>query len=301
MSTQAPARPRSAGWAGRAWPWLVRLLWLAAPFTVGEALAQALADAGTGVQAVAAVGSWAAWASGLAATFVAHPVSLTTLRVLAPAALAAAGATALAGAGTWPLALAWAGVAAGATFAPGWGTWCVNGPAYPNERRLLLRPPAGLLAGPLALAWALVVAGAAAGPLLAGAGRWLPALPAAAVGWPVAVVLARALHLLARRWVVFVPAGMVVHDPMTLDAPVLLARGAIARLGPAPAGTEALDLTQRTPGLVLEVRLDAPVDLVLVRPGSRSVETVSATGLLLAPTRPGALLEEARRRRIAVG
>jgi hypothetical protein len=98
-----------------------------------------------------------------------------------------------------------------------------------------------------------------------------------------------------------VPAGLVLHDPITVVDPVLLRRQSVARLGPALEGTTALDLTQKAPGLALEVALSEEVALALVRPGRRLGEATKATAILLTPTAPGALLEEAGRRRFPVG
>ena len=97
-----------------------------------------------------------------------------------------------------------------------------------------------------------------------------------------------------------VPAGLVLHDPVTVVDPVLLRRQSVVRLGPALAGTDALDLTQKAPGLAVEVALNEEVPLALVRPGRRLGESTKASRMLLTPTGPGALLEEARRRRFPV-
>jgi hypothetical protein len=279
-------------------PWLVRALWLALPFTAGPALAAALEGASGPVQLVASGGLWAGWALGMVAAFVPLPVALTTIRVLSPAAVAVALAAAVAGHAS-ALALAWAAVACAWTFSPGLGSRCVNGPAYPNERRYLLRAPGALLRGPLGLAWALGLAGAAAGPLLLAARQWLLGGAALVVGWPVAWLLLRSLHNLARRWVVFVPAGMVLHDPLTLVDPVLFRRQDVVGIRPAAGpGGPALDVSQRAPGLALELELAEPTTLALMRPGQRLGRPVEATTLRFTPTRPGSVLEEAARRRL---
>ncbi len=280
--------------------WAVRAAWVALPFTAGPALADALAASSRPVQVVASLGLWAGWAVGVVASALALPAALTALRVLAPAALAAVVAATAGGHGS-ALALGWAVAAAGWVFSPTFGALCVNGPAYPNERRFLLRAPGSLLVGPLALAWALAVAGLAAGPLLLAARRWALGAVVTAVGLPLAWVLLRGMHDLSRRWVVFVPAGVVLHDPLTLVDPVLVARRAITRLGPALVGSTALDLTQRAPGLAVELGMGEELELALVRPGRRLGDSARARAVLLTPTRPGSLLAEATRRRLPVG
>ena len=140
------------------------------------------------------------------------------------------------------------------------------GSSYGDERRMPLRVPGPLLAGPLVLVWAVAVAGVAAGPLLLAARQWVAGAAAMAAGLPAAGVAVRSMHTLARRWLVFVPNGLVVHDPLVLVEPVLLRRADVRSLGPAPADTAALDLTRGALGLALEVRLVPPVSLCS-RPG----------------------------------
>lgn len=282
-------------------PWLVRVLWAALPFAVGPTLADALDGASSPVRTLASAGLWSGWAVGMLAAAVAHPVSLTVLRVLAPAVVVVAAAAA---AGGHPSALAggWSVVVLAWVFAPAVGAHCVNGPAYPNERRFPLRVPGPLLAGPLLLAWTLALAGLSAGPLLLAARQWVAGAAAALVGLPLAVVLLRSFHNLSRRWTVFVPAGLVLHDPLTLVDPVLFRRQVVARLAPAPpGGDEALDLTQGAPGLALEMALTEAVPVTVMRPGQREGLREAPTRLRFTPTRPGAVLEEARSRRIKVG
>ncbi len=278
-------------------PWLVRALWAALPFTVGPVLADALDGASGPVRLAASAGLWLGWAVGMVGAAVPHPVALTGLRMLAPAGLVAVAAAAVGGHRS-ALAAGWAVVTVAWPFSPAFGAHCVNGPAYPNERRYLLRAPGALLFGPLLLAWALVVAGACAGPLLLTARQWVGGAGALVVGVPIAVVFVRAIHNLSRRWVVFVPAGVVLHDPLTLVDPILFAKRKIVALQPAALGGEALDLTQGAPGLALELVLDEEASIVLMKPGRRQGRTEPATRLLFTPTRPGALLDDARARRI---
>jgi len=249
------------------------------------------------VRAVASIGLWSGWALGLAATVLPHPIGLTALRVLAPAALAALVASSFERPAS-VLAVAWTAVMVAIALAPDTALFCINGPAYPNERRFLLRPPAPLLLGPIPLAWALAVAGMAAGPLLLAARQWVWGAVALVVGFALAWILLRSLHVLSKRWVVFVPAGFVLVDPLGLTDSILLRRQTVRTLGPAPTGTGALDLTQRAPGLAMEATLTEEVDVSVVRPGRHGGESRPTDRLLFTPTLPGAVLEEARSRRV---
>jgi len=251
------------------------------------------------VRLVASSGLWLGWAVGMVAAFVPHPISLTALRVMAPAVVVAAVATAVADHPS-ALAIAWATVTCAWSFAPAVGTVCVNGPAYPNERRFLLRPPGPLLKGPLPLLWALAVAGVGGGPLLLAARRWVLGGVVLVVGWPVAALLLKSMHNLSRRWAVFVPAGVVLHDPMVLFDPILFRRQDVVALRPGRGRDSSyLDVSQAAPGLGLEMDLDPPSTVTLLRPGRREGDSVDTARLHFTPTRPGAVLEEAHRRRIA--
>lgn len=281
-------------------PWLVRAVWASLPFLAGPALAQALDDRSAAVRTVASAGLWAAWAVVLCATLVLHPLGLTLLRMAAPASLLVAGWSAGAASDVAALAaVVTAGVVVVLAFLPETAVLFVNGPAYPNERRYPLRPPGALLLGPIPLAWAASVGAPAAAALLLAAGRWWGGGLLAAVAVAGGFVGGRALHGLARRWVVFVPAGVVLHDPIGLVDPVLFRRQTVTSLAAAPADTDAFDLTQRAPGLALQLDLSEDATLVLVKPGQRVGPTVSVRKVLFTPTRPGRVLEEARERRLA--
>jgi hypothetical protein len=286
-------------------PWPARITWALLPLAVGPALGSALDGSTRAVAVTGAVLAWGTWAKVLVAVLIPRPVSLTALRIAAPAALAAAGWAALVddpGVAD-VLALGWAALTLVAAFAPTTGDCFVNGSSYGDERRMPLRVPGHLLLGPLPLAWLAAVVAPVGGPLLIAARQWVAGGVVLAVGVPAAAVAIRALHGLARRWVVFVPAGLVLHDLHALVDPVLFPRSSIRRLGPAPApagGDGALDLTQRSLGLALELELLEALEVAPRRP-DRTVRVEAVERLLFAPTQPGALLQEAARRRIAVG
>lgn len=285
-------------------PWAPAVAWATLPFTAGPALAAALEPTASTFATTASVGLWALWAVGLISAVVPRPATLTAIRTLFPAsvvaALWAAVATPDAG-GREALALAVTVLVAGLALAPAVGARFVDGASYGPERRMPLRPSGWLLAGPIQLAWAVAVVGATAGPLLLATGAWVPGAAAVAVGWPAAAVAGRALHGLTARVVVFVPAGLVVVDPAALDGALPLLRPRLTSLGPAPADTQALDLTLGALGLAVEVRLDQPQAVVRARRrGGPPLAPVEVDRVLVAPSRPGAMLAEARRRGLRV-
>src|SRR4051812_12320301 len=70
--------------------WPLRVLWLLLPVLCGPCLTDALDGRSGSIRVVVLVLAYAAWGIGLAASLVPHPLSLTALRTLAPATLAAA-------------------------------------------------------------------------------------------------------------------------------------------------------------------------------------------------------------------
>jgi len=266
---------------------------LALPLTVGPALADALDGTSTAVAVVAAALAWATWGLVLVAVLVPRTTSLTAVRIGAPAAFAAAvWMSIVAGIGPVELvALAWTAlIAASVLFLPELSDTFVDGSSYGPERRMALRVPGLLLLGPIELAWAAIVAGVVAGPLLLAAHRWLEGALALAVGTFAARFGIVAVHRLSRRWFVFVPAGVVLHDQLVLGEALLFPKTLVHSLGPAPADTTAVDATGRALGLVLELQLTE----------KSSVMKRETDRLLFSPGRPGALLREARERGLPV-
>ncbi|MFP5326635.1 MAG: hypothetical protein ACLGHT_04035, partial [Acidimicrobiia bacterium] len=241
----------------------------------------------------------------LVTSLVPHSIALTGLRVVAPAGAAwCIWAATQQPDGDSVLRIAgfgWMVPVLALVFAAETGAWFVNGPAYPNERRFALKPPGPVLFGPLPLAWALAVGAPTAGALLLAGGSYVLGGVILVVGTAASAVLLRALHGLARRWVVFVPAGFVLHDPLALVDPVLFRRKEIEALRAAPAGSPALDLTKGALGLALELMLLEKVPMALVKPGQALGEQGASAQLMFSPSRPGQVLAEAKARRLPVG
>jgi len=282
--------------------WVLRVQWALLPLAVGSVLAAALDDRSHPVRTTASVMAWAGWAVVAVALLVPRTVSLTVVRVGAPGAVGVAawaaldgGSAAVAGQAAIGLALAIGSFAL--VVAPGVVDVFVNGSAYGTERRFALRcPPA--LAILAVVTWAVVAAGALAGPLLLAAELWIAGAVALVVGGAAAVAGARSLHGLARRWLVFVPSGLVIHDPVGRPDAVMAPRPLIVGLAPAPVGSSALDLTLGAPGLSLELRTSETLPVTVRR--RRDLATEPASALLVSPTRAAAVLAEAAARRIPV-
>jgi hypothetical protein len=282
--------------------WTTRVLWLLLPLTLGELLGDAAAERAAAVGPTVALVAWAVWLAGLVASLVALPVTLTVLRVLAPVPLVAGTVAATQAS---PSFVGWIGLVAAALAAvcamsAEVGDWFVDGSSYGDERRMTLRIPPSLLLGPVEGVWALTalpllagIVGLADGATVAGALLTLVGIATAVLGF-------RTLGRLAQRWIVFVPAGITLVDALALAEPVLFPRASIVRLGPAPADTQATDLSVGASGLIVQVDLDQPVEVARAVRRGRAATPTEVTAALLAPSRPGEMLRHAESRHIAV-
>ncbi len=282
--------------------WVARVVWLGLPLLEGPALGSALDTRSDGVQVLGTVGAWAVWGIVLVALLVPRATSLTVVRVGAPGALAAAawaaGPGGLDDATQAIVALVASAVAVAAVASPAVGDAFVDGSSYGAERRFALRLPVPFAL--LAVAtWAAVAAGVVTGPFLLAAEVWVLGALALVVGLAVAYAGVRSLHGLSRRWFVLVPSGIVVHDPLARPDSVMAPRPLIVRIGPAEAGTDALDLTLGATGLAIELETSEPLPVTVRRP-HRELDTEPATRVLIAVSRPAAVLDEAETRGLPV-
>lgn len=274
--------------------WVVRGLWLALPITVGPGVEHALASASTPVQVVASVGLWLLWTVGLVATLVPTTVSLTVVRLLSPAPTVVA-VTALSADPGWRavLALGAAAALAAVSFRGPFGRAFVQGSAYGDEQRYPLRPPGALVLGPLPVLWLVLVATVVAGPLLLASGQWAFGAAASAAGLALVLILPRRFHRLSRRFLVFVPAGIVLHDHMVLSETVLFRWPTVRTVDRALADTEALDLTGGAMGPAVEVALAGLETIVRVGRRPNQTSAVHARAFLCSPTLIDAVLAQA--------
>lgn len=281
--------------------YLALAAWVVLPLTLGPLLGDALDPTRDRFRTVSSWGLWAGWLGVLICLSAPRPATLTIGRIAGLAAVPAAVWAALesddrgsAGAG-----LLSAIVVAALLLQPALADRFVDGVSYGSERRFVLRPPGPVLLGLLVPTWAVTVAGLTAGPLLLLDERWTAGAVLIVVGYPLAFVASRALHQLTRRFLVFVPNGVVVHDATVLREPVLFTSREIAGIGPALAETTATDLTSAALGLALELRLAAPASVALVT-GRTTTEEHDIRALLVAPSRPAAVLRLARERGLRI-
>lgn len=302
----AGAGPLAAGLLSRAGLWPLRVVWLLAPLGIGVGLSDRLDQFPATGGTIAEVALWAAWFAGLVACLVPSTQSLTVVRIGAPGALALVGLAAVVGDGGFPAArlegLGYGALLTMVAFLPTTGDRMINGSAYGSERRMALRPPAFALLGPVQVTWLVVFAGLVTGPVLLANEWWIAGVIACGVGAFACRHGFRVLHQLARRWIVFVPAGFVIHDHVLLVESILLRRAIVSALGPAREGDVTADgvadVSGGARGLALEVA--AKERVAFGRRVKRTVVNTEADRVVFTPSLPGAVLTEARIRAVRI-
>jgi hypothetical protein len=288
---------------GRWLAWLARLAWVLVAIVGGSAVEQAVGSRSDAVRLTAAVGCWAGWAIVMLALVIASVRTLTVVRVGAPLA---AGVTLAAGlAGADALSLVGLGVSAGVTllavFAAEFGRSFVQASAYGDEDRFPLRPPAAVMIAAV-LTWLVWAACLLSGPMLLAARSWVAGALLSVAAVAGAVLLGPRWHRLSQRWLVFVPAGVVLHDPVVLADTVSLRSAQVARIRLAPGDTDAADLTGPASGYALEVQTTQSITVVFAfTPSEPNGRAIHMTGFLVSPSRPGGALATAARRGLPVG
>lgn len=244
-----------------------------------------LADDASGT--VLSVAGWALWMTATIAVLVPSAISLTVARYIAPLAVIAAIAAGdpwAAGAGALALV-----VVATSRFAD----TMVQGGAYGNETRFCLRTPVPYMV-PAALVWCVHVGTLLTGAIFASGDNLVVGIGLLVVGAALSVTVPRRLHRLARRWLVVVPAGIVVHDHVVLVETFMVRRSAVSGVRVAPGTSDAADLTGGVAGARLEISLTTPEKVILSDITARLLKTTGAlhvSTFAVAPRRPAAFLE----------
>ena len=284
--------------------WILRIVWLLQPLAFVALINASSATMPSKGRLVMAVLAWGAWACVLLATFVPSTVSITVGRLLAPAlpvvAVVAAFGAPVAG---WKVAL---GVAAAMVAAVVWfsgevGMSLAQGSAYGAEQRFPLKPPVPFVV-PMIVSWMVIASSAVAGAIYLGNERWVVGVALLVLAVAASWFLGPRFHQLSRRWLVVVPAGIVVHDPLLLVENALFRVVDLASVRLAPVGSEAADLTGGTAGLPLEISLREMDTIVKV--GGRDQPTgvaLHVRSVLVSPSRPGRALHAAADRHMPVG
>ena len=276
--------------------WGPRIFWVAVGVAGAWSIGDALDGRSTAVRTTIMIAAWLVWGIGVVALVVPSTLGLAVMRMVSALCCGAAalswiaGASPIRGAVFVACALICGFLVGGADF----GQQCVQASAYGDEQRFLLRPPAAFLP-PIAVAGLAWVAAVLAAPLLLATGRWIIGMSVAVVGALLSLLLVPRFTALARRWLVFVPAGVVVHDQVVLGETLMVPRAELDGIDLALAGTEAADFTGPAAGHAVEVCLRSMGNALLApTKASPRGTALHMQSFIVAPTRPGLVLRASR-------
>jgi hypothetical protein len=114
---------------------------------------------------------------------------------------------------------------------------------------------------------------------------------AVGAGWP---LLGR-LHRFARRWLVVVPAGVVVHDHVVLAETLMVPKANVRNCGLALADTQAADLTGPAGGHAIEITVGEMAHVLFAVSRAQAGPRVHAAAFLVAPCARAASARPRRR------
>ncbi len=233
--------------------------------------------------------AYGAWLLGLLALLLPSAKSYTALRIVgglpAIAVVAAASSSSM-----WLTLFSGVHAATAGVFALSAlvANACAQTQAYGDEiRRPLRTPPVFCVITTIAVL--LIHASALVGPLLLANGRVPAGSILTVVGLALGAVFIRAVHSLSKRFYVFVPAGLVVADSLTLADPVLLPSEHIVRI-------QAFDgADNHDPAVTVDTRIGATIGSISIelnelgsfalRGSRRSIKMVEASCVLITPLR----------------
>ena len=273
--------------------WSIRILVGCMPF-VGAGVGAPLETRSTAIQIVGTVLAWLVWGLIVLASFISHPISLTVLRMGTPVVAGFLVFIAATDQGS-TLQIINAAISFAVlllSFSAEIGSIYVQASAYGDERRFLLRPPVAFVA-PVAISVVIVNFFIIATPMFFAARIWLAGV-ISLIGLAACIkFMAPRIHQLSRRWLVFVPAGFVVHDEIVLSINLMIKKQELVDIQLARDDTQAADLSALTWGVPLELSFNKTLDVSLTAIGARHLKAVSAihaTSIIIAPSRPGAVL-----------
>lgn len=263
------------------------------PF-IGAGVGELLDDRSASVQITGTTVAWVVWGAVVIASFISHPITLTVLRIGTPvvAAFIVFVAATQGSSGSQIIGAAVGVAILLLSFSAEIGGIYVQASAYGDEKRFALRPPVVLIA-PVLLSVLIADLSILGLPMLVAAKNWAVAI-IALIGFFISVkYLLPRIHLLSRRWLVFVPAGIVVHDEIVLSINLMIRKQDLLQMQLARDNSAAADLSALTWGVPLELSFNKPLDVSLSAIGAKHLKAVSAIhaqSVLIAASRPGSVL-----------
>lgn len=237
---------------------------------------------------------WALWATSLLGILVPSSISLTALRLAVPMinVIIAAVAVAHSWSVSVTMALVIAVIATVLVFSADIGNYFVQLTAYGDEQRFLLRCPASLQMVQI-LSWLTWVALGLITVCTIAAENYIIAVITGGGVAALSYILPPRFHRFSRRWLVSVPAGLVIHDHVMLAETAMFMRTAVTEVAliESDAASELADMSGKCSGLGLAIVLKDFDTVVLAstakNPGGSAIHVKS---LWVCPTRPGRAL-----------
>ena len=226
-------------------------------------------DASQSVGWVLLTWSWFLWTGIGVSLLVPSPMSLTIIRIVVPLSVVV---SVLAG---HPLAVFCSVVALIICASPVFVDAMVQGGAYGEETRFALRTPLPYVV-PAVIAWGLYTAALIGGSLLLAARQYVVGAVLVAIGILLSRTIPQRLHRLARRWLVLVPVGIVVHDHLVLHETIMAPSEKILSAARTSDVGEAADLTGGVFGERITIALTEADKVILSKITAKALGTTEA-------------------------
>jgi len=243
-------------------------------------------DASRSVCWVLLTWGWLLWTSVGASLLVPSPTSLTIVRMVVPLSVVV---SVVAG---QPLAVFCSVVALIVCASAVFVDVMVQGGAYGDEKRFALRTPLPYVV-PAVIAWLLYTASLIGGSLLLASRQYIIGAVLVAIGILLSRTIPQRLHRLARRWLVLVPVGIVVHDHLVLHETIMAPSGKIQSVARTSDVGEAVDLTGGVFGDQITIALTEADKVILSKITAKALGTTEALHVkmfCIAPRRLAAAL-----------
>jgi len=226
-------------------------------------------DASRSVAWVVLAWGWFLWTGVGASLLVPSPISLTIVRTVVPISVVVSVVA------SQPLAVFCSVVALIVSASPVFVDAMVQGGAYGDETRFALRTPLPYVV-PAIIAWLLYTTSLIGGSLLLAARQYIFGAVLVAIGILLSRTIPRRLHRLARRWLVLVPVGIVVHDHLVLHETIMAHSEKILSVTRTSDVGEAADLTGGVVGDRITIALTEADKVVLSAITAKALGTTEA-------------------------
>ena len=231
---------------------------------------QTIADnASRSVSWVLLTWGWLLWIAVGASLLVPSPMSLTIIRIVVPLSVVVSIVA------SHPPAVFCSVVALIVCASPVFVDAMVQGGAYGDETRFALRTPLPYVV-PAVIAWVIYTASLVGGSLLLAAQQFVVGAVLVAIGVFLSRSIPQRLHRLARRWLVLVPVGIMVHDHLVLHETIMAPSAKIMSVARTSDVGEAADLTGGTFGDRLTITLTEADKVVMSAITAKTLGTTEA-------------------------